>query len=79
MNGDGTADIVTLDTNALAENFDIQAGFGNGQFQRSAPTFLGSMALAGALYVGDLTADGKPDVVIAQRPGTLNLYKNVTP
>lgn len=79
MNGDGTADIVTLDTNALAENFDIQAGFGNGQFQRSAPTFLGNMALAGALYVGDLTADGKPDVVIAQRPGTLNLYKNVTP
>lgn len=79
MNADGTTDIVMLDTSGLAENFEVQAGFGNGQFQRSAPTFIGSTALAAALYVGDLTADGKPDVVVAQRTGKLSLYKNVTP
>lgn len=79
MNGDGTADIVTVDTNGLGENFDIQAGYGNGQFLRSTPYFISSIALAGAIYVGDLTADGKPDVAIAQRTGKLSIYKNVTP
>lgn len=46
---------------------------------RSAAYPLEPLALARALYVGDLTADGKPDVVIAQRTGKLSLYQNVTP
>ncbi|MFO0620091.1 MAG: FG-GAP-like repeat-containing protein [Polyangia bacterium] len=79
LNGDGTNDIVALDYNAAAERFEVHAGDGGGVFTRSANYPLESFALARSIYVGDLTADGKPDVVIAQRTGKLSLFKNVTP
>lgn len=79
VNGDGTIDIVSIDAGNEAERFDVQAGDGGGVFVRSAAYPLEPLALARALYVGDLTADGKPDVVIAQRTGKLSLYQNVTP
>lgn len=79
LNGDGTVDLVTVETNMLAETFTVLAGTGTGQFQRSEPYQIGPSALAAALHVGDLTADGKLDVLIGQRTGKLSLFKNVTP
>lgn len=79
MNGDGTPDLVTIEANGLGETFEILAGYGNGQFLRSAKYPIGSVALAAVLYVGDLNGDSKPEVVIAERSGKLGLFKNVTP
>jgi hypothetical protein len=79
LNGDGTVDLVTVETNMLAETFVVLAGTGTGQFQRSESYQIGPSVLAAALYVGDLTADGKLDVLIGQRTGKLSLFKNVTP
>jgi hypothetical protein len=79
VNGDGTNDIVAVDYNGAADRFEVHAGDGGGVFTRSPNYPLESFALARTIYVGDLTADGKPDVVIAQRTGKLTLFKNVTP
>ncbi len=79
VNGDGTIDLVTVEGNGLGETFEVLAGYGDGQFLRSAKYPVGQMALASLLYVGDIDRDNKPDVVIGQRSGKLGLFKNVTP
>jgi hypothetical protein len=79
LNGDGTLDLVTADNNAFADTFEVQAGYGDGQYLRSTPYPITNIALTAGLFVGDLTGDGRPDVVTAGRNGKLNLLKNVTP
>jgi FG-GAP-like repeat len=77
MDGDGTADIVVL-SGATTPAFTVQVfhGIGNGQFVPGPSLALGDRD-ARSLEVGDLTGDGRPDIVTANHfTNTLTVIRN---
>ncbi|WP_341880883.1 FG-GAP-like repeat-containing protein [Synechococcus sp. UW140] len=65
VNGDGTLDIVTANSNFISPNASVLLGNGNGTFQTQATfsTGLGPNSVA----LGDINGDGRLDIITANR------------
>jgi hypothetical protein len=77
LNGDGIPDIITANAGTPSHPGDtvsVLLGHGDGTFLPQQTFQVGSQP--GALAVADLTGDGKPDIIAANRGGSYNPYGN---
>lgn len=78
LNGDGLADIISLDAGSLNNNVFIFLGEGKGRFVAKAPLSVPSGALAAA--VGDWDGDGHLDLVtLSNMNDSLCVLRNTSP
>ena len=63
VTGDGKLDVVTANAGSL--DVTVVAGDGNGGFARAASYSIGPNAVPFGLAIGDVNADDKPDIVVA--------------
>lgn len=65
LNGDGNLDLaVVLDDYNENLNFTVFRGNGDGSFQTGTDGYLGTGVGQGALAIGDVNGDGKPDLIV---------------
>ncbi|WP_322896208.1 MULTISPECIES: VCBS repeat-containing protein [unclassified Yoonia] len=81
LDGDGDADLLIGDGNGGLRSF-TNTGMGRGWLERVGsdnPFAALSVGSAAAPALVDLDQDGRPDVVVGGRDGTLALWRNTTP
>jgi uncharacterized protein (TIGR03437 family) len=71
FNGDGNADIVSVDSDDIEQNVTILLGAGDGTF-RTGATY--STAVPYAVAVGDFNKDGRPDFVVGFEFSNLSVF-----
>ena len=71
LNGDGNADIVSVDSDDIDQNITILLGAGDGTFHTAA-TY--ATAYPDLVAVGDFNKDGRPDFVVANQFSSLSVF-----
>jgi hypothetical protein len=80
LNGDGIPDLVVA--NAGSNSISVFLGKGGGRYA-TPQTFLNRVGSVNhnpvSVAIGDLTGDGKPDIVTANSDGTVTIFRNNIP
>ena len=76
FNGDGSLDVVT--TNHSDLTISVMPGNGDGTFQTQQTYATAAGTRPNDVVTGDFTGDGKPDIVVTNSNGTINLFANTT-